>query len=302
MMVWLAALFAAFFILSLLFVGTQVVPQSQEYVIERFGKYSRTLRAGLSFIVPFLDRVSFKVVIIERHLPEFTIRVITSDNVEAILSTAIFYRIIDSAKSRYRIDDVESALSTTTESVVRSCCGRLDLDSVQISRDHLNTEIADTLRKAAHVWGVEITRTEVTDVELDEQTRDAQRLQLNADRERRAVISKAEGHKKTVELEAEANLYKALKEAEAIKIKADADAYRIERNAEASAKQTELIASAIGQENGSHAVEREIRLTQANSLAALGQSENSKVLVIPSDITRSLGTLETVVESLRGRT
>ena len=199
--------------------GIKVVPQSSEYVVERFGKYFKTLHAGLNFIVPFLDRVAFKVIILERDLPQFSIRVITSDNVEIILNTTVFYRVVDAAKSRYRIENIDSAIETSSESIVRSSCGRLDLDSIQTSRDKLNAEILQNLAKAAVIWGVEITRSEITDVELDEQTRSAQRLQLNADRERRAVIAKAEGEKRMVELEAEAELYKAQKEAEAIRIK-----------------------------------------------------------------------------------
>jgi len=300
-MEWLVTLFVTILLLALALFGVQVVPQSQEFVVERFGRYFKTLHAGLNYIIPLLDRVAFKVIILERNLPKFAIRVITSDNVEAVLNTTVFYRIIDAAKSKYRIEDVTSALSTTAESIVRSLCGRLDLDAIQTSREQLNAEIAENLRKAAEVWGVEITRTEVTDVELDEQTRTAQRLQLNADRERRAVITKAEGDKRSIELSAEAELFKAQKEAEAVKVKADADAYAVEKNAGAEAKQTELLANAIGQKNGNLAVDFEIKKIQASSLASLGQSENTKTLVIPSEVTRSLGSLELVIEALKNR-
>ena len=239
---WLVTAFLAVLVAVVVFAGVKIVPQSREYVIERFGRYFKTLHAGLNFVVPFLDRVAYKVIVLERNLPEFSIRIITSDNVEVILNTTVFFRVTDAAKSKYRIEDVDAALSTSTESIVRSSCGRLDLDAIQTSRESLNKEIADNLSKAAEIWGVEVTRTEITDVELDEQTRNAQRLQLNADRERRAVVAKAEGDKRMVELQAEAELFKSQKEAEAIKIKADADAYAVEKTATAEAKQTELIA------------------------------------------------------------
>lgn len=298
---WLVTSFFAVLVAVVVFAGVKIVPQSREYVIERFGRYFKTLHAGLNFIIPFLDRVAYKVVILERNLPEFSIRIITSDNVEVILNTTVFFRVTDAAKSKYRIEDVDAALSTSTESIVRSSCGRLDLDAIQTSRESLNKEIADNLSKAAEIWGVEVTRTEITDVELDEQTRNAQRLQLNADRERRAVVAKAEGDKRMVELQAEAELFKSQKEAEAIKIKADADAYAVEKTATAEAKQTELIADAIGRKNGNLAVDFEIRKIQAEAISSLGTSDNTKTLIVPSEVTGALGAVELVADTLRNK-
>ena len=293
--------FLALLLLIIAFASIKIVPQSSEYVIERFGRYYETLHPGLNFIVPFLDRVAYKVVILERNLPEFKIRVISSDNVELMLNTTVFFRVVDPAKSKYRIQNVNAALSTSTESIVRSSCGKLDLDAIQASRESLNSEIAQNLSKAAEVWGVEVTRTEITDVELDEQTRIAQRLQLNADRERRAVIAKAEGDKRMVELQAEAELFKAQKEAEAVKIKADADAYAVEKNATAEAKQTKLLADAISTENGNLAVNFEVRKIQADAISALGKSDNTKTLILPSEITAALGAVEVLADTLKDK-
>ena len=251
--------------------------------------------------MPFLDRVAFKVVILERNLPEFAIRVITSDNVEVILNTTVFFRVTDAAKSKYRIEDLDAALSTSTESIVRSSCGKLDLDAIQTSRESLNTEIASNLSRAADIWGVEVTRTEITDVELDEQTRTAQRLQLNADRERRAVIAKAEGDKRMIELQAEAELYRAQKEAEAIRVKADADAYAVEKNAGAEAKQTELLADAIGRTNGELAVDFEVRKIQAEAITSLGTSDNTKTLILPTNVTSALGAVEVLADTIKDK-
>jgi regulator of protease activity HflC (stomatin/prohibitin superfamily) len=298
---WLVTLFFAVFFIAVALAGVKIVPQSREYVVERFGRYFKTLHAGLNFIVPFLDRVAFKVVILERNLPEFAIRVITSDNVEVILNTTVFFRVTDAAKSKYRIEDLDAALSTSTESIVRSSCGKLDLDAIQTSRESLNTEIASNLSRAADIWGVEVTRTEITDVELDEQTRTAQRLQLNADRERRAVIAKAEGDKRMIELQAEAELYRAQKEAEAIRVKADADAYAVEKNAGAEAKQTELLADAIGRTNGELAVDFEVRKIQAEAITSLGTSDNTKTLILPTNVTSALGAVEVLADTIKDK-
>ena len=279
--------------LVLIFKGIKVVSQSDVFVVERFGKYTKTLPAGLNFIVPFLDRVAHRISILERQLPEFTISVITKDNVEVKLDATVFYRITDAAASVYRIQDIDHAIHTASTSIVRSAAGKLELDDLQSSRDSMNVEIAENLQNAATVWGIEITRTEITDIIVDEQTKGAQRQQLNAERERRAVIAKSEGEKRSVELAADAELYQASKEAEAIRLKADATAYAIEVEAKANAEQTRLIASAIS-ENGQPAINFEIMKRQIEALGDVASGDNTKTIIIPTEVTKAIGTLETV--------
>ena len=279
--------------LVLIFKGIKVVSQSDVFVVERFGKYTKTLPAGLNFIVPFLDRIAHRISILERQLPEFTISVITKDNVEVKLDATVFYRITDAAASVYRIQDIDHAIHTASTSIVRSAAGKLELDDLQSSRDSMNVEIAENLQNAATVWGIEITRTEITDIIVDEQTKGAQRQQLNAERERRAVIAKSEGEKRSVELAADAELYQASKEAEAIRLKADATAYAIEVEAKANAEQTRLIASAIS-ENGQPAINFEIMKRQIEALGDVASGDNTKTIIIPTEVTKAIGTLETV--------
>lgn len=282
-----------------LFLGIKNVPQSKVYLVERFGKYHRTLNAGLNVIIPVLDVIprENRVDILERQLDDFKISVITSDNVEVELITSVFYRVIDAAKTHYRIRDIDKAIKTTAQSVVRSAGGKFELDVLQSSRDEMNKEIAEKLGEAADVWGVEITRTEVVDIEVDDVTKDAQRQQLNAERERRAVVAKAEGEKRSQELQADAELYKAQKEAEAIKVDADARAYSIKVQAEADAEQTRLIADAINQ-GGQAAVNFEIMKRQVDGLSNLAASNQTKTLVLPTDITKALGSLELLMDTL----
>jgi regulator of protease activity HflC (stomatin/prohibitin superfamily) len=165
----------------LAFKSVAIVPQSDEYVVERFGRYRVTLAAGINLLVPFLDRVAHKIQILERQLDAFVISVITRDNVEIELETTVFFRVINASKSVYRIKDVPLALRTTAESIIRSAAGKLELDEVQSSRQKMNEEILQNLREASEVWGLEITRSEITDVRVDEATKEAQRQQLNAD-------------------------------------------------------------------------------------------------------------------------
>lgn len=286
------------FALLLIRKGVNIVPQSKEYVVERFGKYTRTLRAGLNLIVPFLDRIAHKISILERQLPAFKISVITKDNVEVELESTVFYRVLDAAASVYRIEDIDRAIHTASESIIRSAAGRLELDALQSSRESMNEEIAKNLQAAAKVWGIEITRTEITDVVVDDQTKQAQRQQLNAERERRAAIARAEGEKRSVELSADAKLYEAQKAAEAIQITADADAYAIKIKAEADAEQTRVVAAAIA-DNGQPAIDFEILKRQVDALGTVASSSNTKTLIMPTEISGVLGALSVIVENIK---
>ena len=238
------------------------------------------------------------MLVLERQLDAFDISVITRDNVEIVLETTVFFRVTDAAKSVYRIRDVPLALRTTAESIIRSAAGKLELDDIQSSRQQMNDEILKNLREAAEVWGLEITRSEITDVRVDEATKQAQRQQLNAERERRATVAKAEGERQRVELEADAQLYEATKQAEAIKLTADAEAYAVVKKAEADAEQTKVIAEAISN-NGQPAIDFEILKRQVEAIGNLASSDNAKTIVLPTDVTKTVGGLATLQDALR---
>ena len=286
------------FIIVTLRLSIRIVPQSQIYVVERFGKYTRSLTPGLSIIIPYIDKVAHKVSILERQLPEFQISVITKDNVEVKLETTVFFRIVDPGRTVYRIKDVNEAVNTTASSIVRSAAGKLELDELQSSRESMNSEIASNLQQAADVWGIDVTRTEIIDVIIDEETQAAQRQQLNAERERRAVIARSEGDKRSIELAADAKLYEAEKLADAVRIEADADAYAIKIKAEADAEQTRLLAKAISG-NGQPAIDFEVMKRQVDAISALASSPSAKTIILPTDVTSSLGSLETILSTFK---
>ncbi len=267
--------------------GVKIVPQSHEYVVEQFGKYTLTLRAGLNFIVPVLNRVAARVSILERQLEPQEISVITKDNVEIHLTTAVFFCVVDAAKSVYRINDIDLAVKTTVTSIVRSTGGQMEFDEVQAKRDFINEKIKDSLSEACAVWGIEITRTEVLDVSVDAATRTAMQQQLNAERERRAAVTKAEGDRQAQQLHADAELYTAQKKAEARRVLADAEAYA-----------TTQVGQAI-QSNGQAAIDFEIMKQQIASVSEIARSQNSKLIVIPTDITKTLGSLAALLDGLR---
>ena len=164
----------------------------------------------------------------------------------------------------------------------------------------MNEEIAREMQEAADIWGIEITRTEITDVEVDEETREAQRQQLNAERERRASIAKAEGNKRSIELEAEAKLYQAQKEADAVKLQAEAEAYAVEIKAKADAEQTRLIASAI-KDDGQEAINFEVLKRQVDALGKIASSNSSKTIIMPTEVTGVIGSLDVLMKSLKDK-
>jgi len=211
------------FIFALL--SIKIVPQSQVYLVEQFGKYIKTLNAGLNIIIPIVNTVTQKISILERQLPANKISIITKDNVEIHLTTTVFYRVIDAAKSYYRISNVDQAVQTTVTSIVRSTCGQLEFDEVQSRREFISEKIQTSLSEACSIWGIEITRTEILDVVVDDATRNAMQQQLNAERERRATVTRAEGDRQSQQLMADAELYTAQKQAEAKRVLAEADAF-----------------------------------------------------------------------------
>lgn len=284
------SIFLIVLIAVLLIVAVQavkIVPQSETYIVEQFGKYVTTLNAGLNIILPVINRVTHKVSILERQLDPQKISVITRDNVEIHLTTAVFFRIIDPAKSVYRIANVNEAVKTTVTSIVRSTGGQMEFDEVQSRRDFINEKIRESLTEACAVWGIEITRTEVLDVAVDDATKSAMQQQLNAERERRAAVTKAEGERQSQQLRADAELYAAQKQAEAKRVLAEADAFA-----------TQIVGKSI-RENGEAAITFEIQKQQILSFTELARSQNTKLIVIPTDVTKILGGLETLIEGMK---
>ncbi|MDH5799105.1 MAG: SPFH/Band 7/PHB domain protein, partial [Paracoccaceae bacterium] len=194
----------AVFIIICIFLGVRIVSQSEIYVVERFGRLHSVLGPGINFIVPFLDRVRHKVSVLERQLPNHDQDAITSDNVLVQVETSVFYRILEPEKTVYRIRDVDAAITTTVTGIVRAEIGKMELDEVQSNRSQLISTIKSSVEHAVDDWGIEVTRAEILDVNLDQATREAMLQQLNAERERRAAVTRAEGQKRAVELQADA--------------------------------------------------------------------------------------------------
>lgn len=267
----------AFFILLCIWLGVRVVPQSQKHVVERFGRLRLVMGPGINFIVPFLDRVAHQVSVLERQLPTAHQDAITTDNVLVKVETSVFYRILAPEKTVYRIRDVDAAIATTVAGIVRSEIGKMELDQVQSNRNELTANIREHVRAMVEDWGIEVTRAEILDVSLDEATRHAMLQQLNAERARRAQVTEAEGKKRSVELNADAELYAAEQQAKARRILADAEAYA-----------TQTIAVAI-KENGIEAAQYQVALKQVEALTTVGQGAGKQMIIVPAQALDAFG-------------
>lgn len=270
-------LLIAIFIIVSLFLGVRIVPQSQKYVVERFGRLRSVLGPGINLIVPFIDTVAHKVSILERQLPNQQQDAITTDNVLVQVETSVFYRIMEPEKTVYRIRDVDAAILTTVAGIVRSEIGTMELDEVQSNRARLTQKIGDAIADVVDDWGIEVTRAELLDVNLDEATRAAMLQQLNAERARRAAVTEAEGKRRAVELQADGELYAAEQAAKAKRVSADAEAYS-----------TGVIAEAISK-NGLSAAQYQIAIAQVDALKSVAEGDGKQTILVPSQALDAFG-------------
>ena len=250
--------------------AVRIVPQSEKFVVERFGRLRSVLGPGINIITPFIDRVAHKISILERQLPTNRQDAITADNVLVQVETSVFYRIIEPEKTVYRIRDVDAAIATTVAGIVRSEIGTMELDQVQSNRAALIVNIRDALANVVDDWGIEVTRAEILDVNLDEATRAAMLQQLNAERARRAQVTEAEGKRRAVELAADGDLYAAEQEAKAKRILAEAEAFA-----------TTAIADAIAK-GGIQAAQYQVAMKQVDALTAVGNGPGKQTVLIPA--------------------
>ncbi|TKW66824.1 MAG: SPFH/Band 7/PHB domain protein [Paracoccus denitrificans] len=272
-----AIILGAVVVLILVMMAVRIVPQSEKYVVERFGRLRAVLGPGVNFIFPFVDKVRHKISILERQLPTSSQDAITADNVLVQVETSVFYRILEPEKTVYRIRDVDGAIATTVAGIVRSEIGQMELDQVQSNRSQLISRVKEAVANAVDDWGVEVTRAEILDVNLDAATRAAMLQQLNAERARRAHVTEAEGKRRAVELAADGELYAAEQHAKAKRVLAEAEAFA-----------TSAIADAIAK-GGLEAAQYQVAMKQVDALTTIGQGNGKQTVILPASVTDALG-------------
>lgn len=269
--------------------GVKQVPQSKVLLVERLGKYHRSLSSGINFIIPILDSCPHEVIdISEQQIPISNQNVTTADNVRLVLNLQAFYRIKDAAQFKYRIEDGKGGVRTTIDATVRALVGRRTLDQLNADRLQIASEIADEVRSTANEWGVAMHRVEITDVTIfDPEFANAMRLQAQAERARRGTVIDAEANAQSILLTAEAEAQKVRLEADAVLYKAQKDAEAIRVTAEAQAWAWSTKGATLQSAGAQIAQEGEILKEQIRTLGNLGSADNAKIIVIPSDLVQA---------------
>ena len=209
-----SAVFLLIFAIILILMMVKSVPQGEEWTVERFGRYTRTLKPGLNFLIPIMDKVGAKINMMETVLDIETQEVITKDNAMIMADAVTFYQVIDAAKAAYEVRDLKRALSNLSQTNIRSVLGSMDLDASLSNRETINAKLLHVIDDAAHPWGLKVTRVEIKDLLPPPDISEAMARQMKAERMKRADILQAEGHKQSAILKAEGEREAQIREAE----------------------------------------------------------------------------------------
>ena len=284
--------------IAVLAAGVKVVPQGWNYTVERFGRYTRTLRPGLALIIPFIDRIGRKLNMMEQVVEVPSQEVITKDNAMVKADGIAFFQVLDAAQASYEVNHLETAIPNLTMTNIRTVMGSMDLDELLSQRDEINHRLLKVVDDATHNWGVKVTRIEIKDIEPPRDLVDAMARQMKAERDKRAAILVAEGERQSAILTAEGAKQAQILAAEGRREAAFRDAEARERSAEAEAKATLMVSQAI--EKGSvQAINYFVANNYVGALKALAEAKNQKVLILPIEATSVIGAVAGVAEIAR---
>ncbi len=281
--------FSLVFIVGVVYALTRmvrIVPQGEEWVVERLGKYSTTLLPGLHLLVPFIDIVAYKIVTKELIQQTREQEVITKDNAVVIISAVVFYRVSEPSKASYSISDFESAVGNMTTTTLRAVIGGMTLNESLSQRDQIKAQVAAKIRDSLSGWGLTLGNLEVQDIRPSEKLQEAMERQAAADRQREATIMIADGEKKAAIAKAEGQ-----KEAAILEAQGRLEASKLEAQAKvelANGDKKSMIIVSEGLAGGETAPHYLLAQRYIDSVQNLSNSGNSKVVFMPSDWQQSL--------------
>lgn len=285
-----SALFLLIFALILILMMVKSVPQGEEWTLERFGRYTRTLKPGLRFLIPIMDKIGAKINMMETVLDIESQEVITKDNAMVMADAVTFYQVIDASRAAYEVLDLRRALSNLSQTNIRSVIGSMDLDESLSNREVINAKLLAVIDDAAHPWGIKVTRVEIKDLAPPPDINEAMARQMKAERMKRAEILQAEGMKQSAILKAEGEREAQIREAEGRKEAAFLDAEARERAAEAEAKATQMVSEAIAK-GDIQAVNYFVAQKYTEALRDVAASPSSKTIMIPLEASSLIGSI-----------
>jgi regulator of protease activity HflC (stomatin/prohibitin superfamily) len=291
----ITALVILIFAAILIYMMVKSIPQGEEWTVERFGRYTKTLKPGLRFLIPVMDKVGARINMMETVLDIASQEVITKDNAMVSADAVAFYQVVDAAQAAYEVRDLTRALSNLTMTNIRSVVGSMDLDESLSNRDQINSRLLNVIDQASNPWGVKVTRVEIKDLAPPPDINEAMARQMKAERTKRADILQAEGFKQAAILKAEGEREAQIREAEGRKEAAFLDAEARERQAQAEAKATEMVSQAISK-GDIQAINYFVAQKYTDALRDIASAPNAKTVMIPLEASGLIGSISGVAD------